>query len=51
MKVEVRIEKLRSALLKGGAPATPEELKKRFEEYLAEVTKGKDLSKVRIVLE
>jgi len=51
MKVDIKIEKLRSALLKGGAPATPEELKRRFEEYLAEVTKGKNLSKVRIVLE
>ena len=51
MKVQVKIEKLRSALLKGGAPATPEELKKRFEEYLADLTKGKDPGKVRIVLE
>lgn len=51
MKVDIKIEKLRSALLEGGAPATPDELKRRFEEYLAEVTKGKDLSKVRIVLE
>jgi len=34
-----------------GRPATTEELKKRFDEYLADLTKGKDLSKVRIVLE
>jgi len=51
MKVEVKIDKLRSALLKGGAPATPEELKKRFGEYLADLTRGKDPGKVRIVLE
>ncbi len=51
MKVEVKIDKLRSALLKGGAPATPDELKKRFGEYLADLTKGKDPGKVRIVLE
>ncbi len=51
VKVEVRIEDLRSALLRGGAPATPDELKKRFDEYLADLTKGKDPSKVRIVLE
>jgi len=51
VKIEVKIEELRSALLKGGAPATTEELKKRFYEYLADLTKGKDLSKVRIVLE
>ena len=51
VKVEVKIEDLRSALLKGGAPATPDELKKRFDEYLADLAKGKDPSKVRIVLE
>ena len=51
VKVEVKIEDLRSALLKGGAPATPDELKKRFDEYLVDLTKGKDPSKVRIVLE
>jgi len=32
-------------------PATPDELKKRFDEYLVDLTKGKDPSKVRIVLE
>ncbi len=39
------------ALLKGGAPATLEEMKKRFEEFLTELTKGKDVGKVRIILE
>jgi len=34
-----------------GEPTTTEELKKRFDEYLADLTKGKDPSKVRIVLE
>ena len=38
-------------LLSGGSPATPAEMKKRFEEYLDELTKGKELGKVRIVLE
>jgi hypothetical protein len=51
VKIEVKTEDLKSALLKGGTPATTEELKKRFDEYLADLTKGKDLSKVRIVLE
>jgi len=51
VKVEVSIKDLRSALLKGGAPATPDELKKRFDEYLADLTKSKDPSEVRIVLE
>jgi hypothetical protein len=40
-----------TALLKGGTPATTDELIKRFDGYLAYLTKGKDLSKVRIVLE
>jgi hypothetical protein len=51
IKVEVKVEDLRSALLAGGSPAAPDELKKRFEEYLSTLTKGKDPSKVRIVLE
>lgn len=50
-KVSVRTEDLRVALLAGGSPATPAEMRKRFEEYLAEITKGKDPGKVRIVLE
>ncbi|RMD75471.1 MAG: hypothetical protein D6823_09995, partial [Chloroflexi bacterium] len=50
-KVVVTAEELRAALLRGGSPATPTELKKRFEEYLAERTKGYEQGKVRIVLE
>lgn len=49
--VAVKIHDLRAALLRGGSPATPAELKKRFEEYLDEVTKGYEPAKVRIVLE
>ncbi|KUL02229.1 MAG: hypothetical protein XE12_0841 [Synergistales bacterium 54_9] len=51
VKVAVRPEDLRAALLKGGSPVTPAEIKKRFEEYLDELTKGKEPGKVRIVLE
>jgi len=51
VKVAVKTEDLRAALLKGGSPATPAEMKKRFEEYLDELTKGHELGKVRIVLE
>ena len=51
MKVPVNIEALREKLLPGGSPATVNELKARFDEYLGELTKGKDPSKVRIVLE
>jgi hypothetical protein len=50
-KVSVKIGSLRDALLVGGSPATPTEMRKRFEEYLDEVTKGKEPGKVRIVLE
>ena len=50
-KVAVSAEDLRSALLSGGSPATPAEMKKRFENYLDTLTKGKDVSKVRIVIE
>jgi hypothetical protein len=47
----VKTEDLRAALLKGGSPATPAEMKKRFEDYLDELTKGHEPGKVRIVLE
>ena len=50
-KVSVKTEDLRAALLSGGSPATPAEMKKRFEEYLDGLTKGKEPGKVRIVLE
>ena len=50
-KVPVKISDLRTALLSGGSPVTPAEMKKRFEEYLDELTKGKEPGKVRIVME
>jgi len=50
-KVPVKIVDLREALLVGGSPVTPAEMTKRFEEYLDELTKGKEPAKVRIVLE
>jgi hypothetical protein len=50
-KVSVKIADLRDALLAGGSPATVAEMKKRFEEYLEGLTKGKEPGKVRIVLE
>jgi hypothetical protein len=51
IKVPVPIGNLRAALLVGGSPVTPTEMKRRFEDYLNEITKGKEPSKVRIVLE
>lgn len=50
-KVSVKIADLRDALLSGGSPATPAEMRKRFEEYLDGLTRGKEPGKVRIVLE
>jgi hypothetical protein len=51
VKVNVKTEDLRQALLSGGAPATPAEMKKRFDDYIDELTKGKEPNKVRLVLE
>lgn len=51
IKVSVQIDDLRTALLRGGSPVTPEEMQRRFECYLGELTKGKEPRKVRIVLE
>lgn len=50
-KVPVKVADMRAALLAGGSPVTPAEMKKRFEEYLDQLTKGKEPGKVRIVLE
>ena len=50
-KVIIGTEDLKTALLSGGSPATISELKRRFDNYLSETSKGQDPSKVRIVLE
>ena len=50
-KVPVKTADLRVALLAGGSPATLAEMKKRFEKYLDKLAKGKEPSKVRIILE
>ena len=42
---------LQVALSEGGLPCTIGDLKERFDRYVATLTKGKDLSKVRIVIE
>ena len=42
---------LRVALLDGGSPATIDEMRRRFGNYLDDRAKGKDPDKVRIVLE
>ena len=50
-KVSVTTDGMRAALLTGGSPATPAEMKKRFDDYLDGLVKGKNPAKVRIVLE
>ena len=42
---------LRAALLDGGVPCTVDDLKGRFDCFVAGLTKGKDLSKVRVIVE
>ena len=51
VKVTVKAQGLRNALQVTDGPATPAEMKKRFEEYIDQLTKGKDPAKVRIVIE
>ena len=48
---EKGLDELKQKLFTGGSPATLSELKIRFDEYLASVSKGKDVNKIRIVLE
>ena len=51
VKVTVKAQALQSALRVNDGPTTPAEMKKRFEEYIDQLTKGKDPAKVRIVME
>jgi len=37
-------------LLQGGSPATPDDLRKRFDTFMSECCKGKDASKLRFVV-
>ncbi|MEW6636874.1 MAG: DUF6079 family protein [Actinomycetota bacterium] len=50
-RVTVRTGELKAALLDGGSPATPDELRRRFERFLRERIRGEDPGRVRIVLE
>jgi hypothetical protein len=51
VKVTVNALELQRALQVTDGLATPTEMKKRFEEYIDQLTKGKDPAKVRIVME
>jgi hypothetical protein len=50
-KIIITSDDIRTALLHGGSPATPEDLRKRFENFINERCKGKDASKLRFVVE
>ena len=50
-KIAVNGDEIKHALLQGGSPAKPEELRERFEFFLRERSKGKDVSKLRFVVE
>jgi len=51
VKIVVPLGEVRTALLNGGSPATMEDLEKRFKAYLKEVANGKEVTKVRVVVE
>jgi len=50
-KLNVRIDDLKKALFPDGSPATPAEFKERFNAHLDQILKGRDASKVRLVIE
>ena len=51
IKVNINVKDLQDALKASDGPATPEEMKKRFEAFVDQRTKGKDPIRVRILLE
>ena len=50
-KVTVKVQELQKALQIESGPVTPIEIKKRFDDFISNLTKGKDPEKVRIILE
>ncbi|MDF9392576.1 DUF6079 family protein, partial [Methylococcus capsulatus] len=50
-KIVVTGDDIKKALLTGGSPATPDELRRRFESFMNERCKGRDASKLRFVVE
>jgi hypothetical protein len=50
-KIGVSGDEIKIALLQGGSPATPADLRKRFETFLNDRCKGKDASKLRFIVE
>jgi hypothetical protein len=50
-KIAVKGDEIKKALLQGGSPATPDDLRKRFDTFMNERCKGKDATKLRFVIE
>jgi len=50
-KISVSSIDIKNALLQGGSPATPDDLRKRFDNFLNDRCKGKDASKLRFVVD
>ncbi len=51
VKVTVKTHDLQNALKVSDGPATPAELKKRFDDFIDQLIKGKEQDKVRIIME
>lgn len=51
VKVSIKQGDIHQAIQSGGGAATPDEIKKRFDAYIDELTRGQDPSKVRVVIE
>ena len=51
VKVSVKLQDLHKAVQVETGPATPSEIKKRFDEYIDQLSQGQDQAKVRIVIE
>ena len=47
----VKLADIQAALLAGGSPTAPDELKARFEKFIAERIRGKDARKLRFIVE
>jgi hypothetical protein len=50
-KLPVRLDELRKMLFPDGSPATPAEFKDRFSAYLDQILRGRDATKIRLVIE
>ena len=50
-RINVTSGDIKQALLAGGSPATPDELRKRFETFINDRCKGKDAGKLRFMVE